>query len=381
MSPLYFCRYRGCILKKVNFLKNISARLDIILEYKGSKILDTQTALLLKSINEYGSILLASKSVGIPYSRAWERIAKIERVLGVRIIERHRGGANRGGAKLTEQGLKLLEYYEKVAKKYNLDIRKPLVPTSLTLADIYVVAGSHDIAFEAILGNLKRKYSFNLEVHWIGSSGGLAALMLGEAVLASSHLFDKKSGEYNIPFLKNYWLQDRAIVIRGYMREIVFGFPRNYEFDELDDVISRLIAGELRLVNRNIGSGTRVLFDSLLRDYCSERGLDWEKCVRTIRGYDFEVNTHIGVAKAIVNGKADVGVLLKCAAEFYGLKTLHLRWEYFDFITLREKSGTDFVKNFIEELRSPSARNILGKYPGYRIEESIGRIIYPSRVH
>jgi len=364
-------------LKKVDFLKNISARLDIILEYKGSKILDTQTALLLKSINEYGSILLASKSVGIPYSRAWERISKIERILGVKIIERHRGGANRGGAKLTEQGVKLIEYYEKVAKKYNLDIRKPLVSIPLTLAEVYIVAGSHDIAFEAILGNLKRKYSYNLEVHWIGSSGGLAALMLGEAVLASSHLFDEKSGEYNVPFLKNYWLEDRATVIRGYMREIVFGFPRNYDFNSLDDILSRLVAGDIRLVNRNVGSGTRVLLDSLLRDYCSNRGLDWESCIRSIRGYNFEVNTHIGVAKAIVNGEADVGVLLRCAAEFYGLKTLHLRWEYFDFITLRDKINTDFIKNFIKELMSSLTKDILEKYPGYKVEETIGKIVFP----
>lgn len=360
------------------FLKNISAKLDIILEYRGTKILDTQTALLLKSINEYGSILLASKTLGIPYSRAWERIAKIERVLGVRIIEKHRGGVNRGGARLTENGLELLRYYENLAKKYGFSVYSPLFPDPNALSGVYIVAGSHDIAFEAILGKLKREYSFNLETYWIGSSGGLAALMLGEAVLASSHLFDEKKKEYNVPFLKNYWLEDRAVVIRGYMREIVLGFPRNYQFRGLDDVFSRLIEGKLSLVNRNLGSGTRVLFDSFLRGYCGERGLDWEKCIRAIRGYDFEVNTHIGVAKAIVNGRADVGVLLRSAAEFYGLKTLHLRWEHFDFVTLREKLGTSFIERFLETLRSPTMKDILGTYPGYRAGEDVGKIIYRS---
>jgi len=182
-------------------LKEISARVEIVLEYKGKVLLDYEGARLLESIDSYGSILIAARSLGLPYSKAWEKISRIEKLLGVKVVERRRGGSGGGGSALSAEGKALLTYYRRVLDSYGIGFGSPGMK-KLEVKDVFVVSGSHDIVLEVILGELRRSQGFRIESHWTGSSGGLASLMLGDAVLASSHLYDPASGEYNIPFLK-----------------------------------------------------------------------------------------------------------------------------------------------------------------------------------
>jgi len=349
-------------------------RVEVTLEYGGAKVLDSTIAELLRLIDSHGSILAASKSLGISYSRAWEWISRAELVLGVKLIEKRRGGSSGGGAKLTDDGKALLNYYDSLVR--GLRVRPGTTRSAEHTYPELVIAGSHDPLLEVLAGLLRRDHGVNVEVSWIGSCGGLASLMLGEADIAGTHLYDPTSDTYNVPYLKNYWLEDRVVVVRGYQREVVFALHAALSLSDVDEVIKALTRGELRLVNRNVGSGTRALLDHLISRYCGERGLNFREVVRGVKGYEYEVNTHLEVVKSIAEGRADVGLTLRYAANLYNLRVLHVRWEWYDFIILKNRLSKAGVATFLNKLRSEQFREIARNFIGYRIPPDMGSQLY-----
>jgi putative molybdopterin biosynthesis protein len=200
----------------------------------------------------------------------------------------------------------------------------------------------------------------------VGSTAGLAALMLGEADVSGVHLFDEESGTYNVPFIKRSWASGTVALIRGYRREqglmLKSGNPKGIK--GLEDICMRGV----RFVNRNTGSGTRELFDRLIR----ERSLS----PKEIRGYDFEVRTHEEVARAIEEGRADVGLGLRATAEIYGLDFVKVCEEDYDFAVETKRLGKAPVKGFIEALRSKEFQVELEKRaPGITPRHDIGEIL------
>ncbi len=345
-------------------IKRIRRRVEVLFEVDGVKILDSETAKLLKLIDKYNSIYLASKALGLAYSRAWEKLSKMERILGLKIVEKKRGGLKGGGTRLTEDGKKLLGLYEETLKELNLTfeiLEKPRIKPQL------LIVGSHDILLELFIGYFKKKYGASIETSWIGSSGGLAALMLNEADIATTHLYDPASRQYNKPFLKNYWLEDKVEVIKGYFREQVFAYHPSLSFSNIEEILEMLINGKLVLINRNLGSGTRVHLDYIIRRYCSNLGISFSEAQRKIKGYKNEVSSHLEAAKAIAEGRAEVGLMLRYAAETYKLKYIHYTWENYDFIVLKERKTKKILKTFLNEIKSHEFHRLINKLPGYRI--------------
>jgi len=345
----------------------INVRVEVLFETEGVKILDSETAKLLKLIDKYNSIYLASKALGLAYSRAWERLAKIEATLGIKVVDKVRGGKGGGGTKLTKYGKELLKLYEETAKTLGLTFEiheKPKVRPQI------LIVGSNDILLELFVGYLRRKYKINIETSWIGSSGGLAALMLNEADIATTHLYDPETGMYNKPFLKNYWLENKAEIVKGYFREQVLAYHPSLSFNSIDEVLENLVTGKLRLVNRNLGSGTRVHLDYMLRSFCKKRGLNFHKVLEKVKGYNLEVFSHLEAAKMIAEGRAEVGLMLRYAAEIYKLKYIHYTWEEYDFVILKDRIENEYVKLFINELHSKPLNNLARSIIGYRLKLS-----------
>ncbi|RLF16273.1 MAG: MolR family transcriptional regulator [Thermoprotei archaeon] len=350
------------------FLEGLEARATLLLEKEGVTVLDERTAILLMLTDRLGSMLAAAKALGMAYSRAWEAVARIERVLGVKVVEAKRGGKGGGGAKLTPEGKELLELYVEECLKH---LRRPLeAPSAGFKAPALVYAGSHDLLVERIVGLLRSKGVESVEVAWVGSSGGLALLMLNEADVAGVHLYDPASRTYNLPYLPRYWLEGRVVVVRGYDRELVFAMR-----EEVEDPVGELLRGRLRLVNRNLGSGTRVLLDHLLERRAIEEGLD-SKAAREVKGYGFEAKTHLDVARAIARGEGDVGLTTRWAAEQYGLKFKHVAWERFDFVIPRSRLEKEGVRGFIEALLAKELREMAEALGGYKVPDEIGKVIY-----
>ncbi|MCS7107312.1 MAG: molybdopterin biosynthesis protein [Acidilobaceae archaeon] len=232
-------------------------------------------------------------------------------------------------------------------------------------AELYIV-GSHDVALDRLvsLSGIRAK-TIN-----VGSLEGMRSAVRGEADVAGLHIVDEESGEYNVPILEKYGAKG-VVLVRGYLREQGLLVPRGnpMEIKGIEDLL------RLRIVNRNKGSGTRFLLDSKLKELARKRGASLEELTSSIEGYSYEVRTHTAVAAAVSQGKADVGVAIRAAAEIYGLDFVSLGWERYDFLVPREKLEKGAVKRFLSHLRSERFREELGRLGGYRADPLMGEIV------
>lgn len=348
--------------------ENLTARFTVILEKNGEAIVDEQLASLLRAIKRHGSLLAATRALGIPYSRAWEALSKAERILGGRLVETWRGGAGRGGARLTELAERILELYSNAEARLErcVGLRAPRIPASKE-ADA-VVAYSHDPVIELVIDKLADE-SYSVEAACMGSGLSLAMLSLGEADIACSHLLDPETGEYNRPYLRRYWIED-AVLLGGYERELVIAYRRGLRYSSPQEVLADALRGRVRIVNRNRGSGTRVLLDHLLGKIARDLGVN----PTSVRGYEWEVRTHSEAARQVALGRADAALVLRYAAEEYGLPWLHVAWERYECYTLEDRRGRRGVRAFADILSSDWLRGVVESRPGYRLlDYSIGR--------
>ena len=182
-----------------------------------------------------------------------------------------------------------------------------LIGQRLAVADL-VIVGSHCVGLDLIASRLSRA-GYTTKVLAVGSQGGLVAARRGECDVAPIHLLEPESGEYNTPFL-----DDSLRLLRGYTR--IQGVVTR---DEEQRTTEELVADPaLRMVNRNRGSGTRVLID---------QQLDGARPP----GYAYEPRSHFAVATAVAQRRADWGVTIETVARAAGLRFRPLQAEHYDF--------------------------------------------------
>ncbi|HWG47111.1 MAG TPA: molybdopterin biosynthesis protein [Gemmataceae bacterium] len=226
--------------------------------------------------------------------------------------------------------------------------RDSIVSVHLLDADIQpadlVVIGSHCTGLDYLLGELHGR-GVTSKVLAVGSTGGLEAAKRGECDLAGIHLLDPQTDTYNWPFLS-----DTVELLPGYGRTqgIVFrhGDTRFEGRDAAGAVAAALGDAGCALVNRNRGSGTRILIDGLLG---------------TARpaGYLTEARSHNAVAAAVVQGRADWGVAIEPVAHAYGLGFVPLRAEEYDFVIPKARRDRPAVQAFIALLADSATRRAL----------------------
>lgn len=218
-----------------------------------------------------------------------------------------------------------------------------LLGNELRLADL-VVIGSHCIGLDYLLGELERR-GLRTKFMAVGSTGGLQAARREECDIAGVHLLDAATGEYNRPFLT-----DALDCIPGYGRQqgIVFR-PGDERFEgrQVEEAMAtaRTDAACL-MVNRNQGSGTRVLLDRMLQG-------------ARPHGYAIQPRSHNAVAAAVVQRRADWGVTLDSVAARSGLGFLPVAAERFDFITPRSRAARAGLEAFRRLLDEPATRDAL----------------------
>jgi len=335
-------------------------------EENGRYVLGEKEAKIMEGIKRYGSFMATSKSLGITYAHAWNVIDELSKGIGRQVVKAKRGGDAGGGTALTEEGEKLLEEYLSVQDKVSrlLGSHRELRIAEFKKPDLSII-GSSCPGVKILAGLI----DFSSEVVEVGSTVGLAALMLGEADLSGIHLFDEASGTFNLPFIMRDWPGGSAVLIRGYRREqglmLKKGNPKAIK--GLDDLGRK----QVRLVNRNAGSGTRELLDRLLKQLnITPKG---------VRGYDFEVKTHEEVAKAIEEDRADLGIGLRATASIFNLEFVKLCDEFFDFAIEKRRLSKPPVRAFIEALKSQEFDAELKKRaPGIYVLPDTGSIIMGS---
>jgi putative molybdopterin biosynthesis protein len=232
------------------------------------------------------------------------------------------------------------------------EVTVQLMGEQLAPADL-VAIGSHCVGLDLLLGELQAQGVSTKALH-VGSMGGLAAARRGECDIAGVHLLDAESGEYNRPFL-----DDDLALLRGYrrMQGIVFrpGDERFEGREPQDAVIEAAADPECAMVNRNPGSGTRILTDRLLAG-------------REPVGYGVQTKSHNAVAAAVAQGRADWGVAIETVAADYGLGFLPLQEEHYDFVVPRPRLEREPVRRFEALLDSPAVRERLAAL-GFRLAE------------
>jgi len=211
-------------------------------------------------------------------------------------------------------------------------------------ADLIII-GSHCVGLDFLIGVLERD-GIRVKALNVGSSGGLAAAQRGECDIAGIHLMDPRTSRYNAPFLN-----DALALLPGYLRQqgIVFRTD-DARFAGCEGAAAAVAAAladrSCLMVNRNAGSGTRILIDRLLSG-------------RRPAGYAYQAKSHNGVAIAVSQRRADWGVAIDSVARQYGLSFVPLQAEQYDFVVPRARLQTPPVRRFAELLQDATVRGRL----------------------
>jgi len=227
--------------------------------------------------------------------------------------------------------------------------------------DSIVATGSHDLTLDLLASRLQTREPYRRLVSSnVGSLGGLLALARGEAHLAGSHLLDPDTGEYNVPYVRRYLRGLPVVLVHlvGRIQGLIVPKGNPKGLSSVED----LARGDVSFVNRQRGSGTRLLLDHLL----SRRGID----PGSIRGYQREEYTHLAVAAAVAGGRADVGLGILSAARALDLDFVPVAPERYDLVVPLEHYRGDLLRPLLAEIRSEGFRRAVADLGGYDVSHT-----------
>ena len=226
------------------------------------------------------------------------------------------------------------------------------------LQNTLVAIGSHDPLLDELSDILKRTFPdvFMSSSH-VGSMGGIMAVRRGETHAAGVHLLDEATGTYNTAFINKYFPNGGVRLVECVQRSQGLMLPKGNPKGIY--TIEDLARDGISYVNRQKGSGTRILCDYL----CKKSGLDTSR----IYGYDREEFTHTAVAALIATGSADAGMGIYSAAKLYDLDFVHICDEQYDLLIPDYAWELDSVQKLLEVLRSDTFKNKLLELGGYGV--------------
>jgi len=254
-------------------------------------------------------------------------------------------------AEIRKHGTITEKYYRAAGSAFLL--QKTILPESKKPALLF--AGSHDLAIEY----LAERVSPYMEIimHPVGSLDGLITLHQGLCQLSGAHLLDE-SGEYNLPYVNRLFPRHNVRVVT--LANRVQGLMTASNNPQGIRTIEDLTRPDLRFVNRNAGSGTRVWFDNWLR----QSGISEE----SIRGYENTVSTHTAAAEQVASGKASAAIGLQAAARKFGLFFIPLFEERFDLIIPNQEVAA--LTPLLNEIQTATFRKTVQALGGYNVAHS-----------
>jgi putative molybdopterin biosynthesis protein len=226
--------------------------------------------------------------------------------------------------------------------------------------------GSHDLAIGVLEDQLKQRYpEIKIAAANVGSLGGLLALQRGESHMAGTHLLDADSGVYNIPDVKRVIPNVPVVLVHLARREqgilVPAGNPKGISS------LSDLARKDIRFVNRQPGSGTRVLLDYELK----------KPNIRAseIAGYEREEFTHMAVGVAVASGLADAGLAVRGAARALTLDFIPVADEQYDLLMARDFFDSPRGQQLLTVITSESFKQAVNALGGYDTRKA-GTILY-----
>jgi len=207
--------------------------------------------------------------------------------------------------------------------KDNDDVSAELLRPISAIQNTLVAVGSHDNTLDVLADQLKaEKSNLTLSSSHVGSMGGLIAVKKGVCHIAGSHLLDTGDGSYNIRYLKKYLPDMDVRLVNLVFRDQGFMVPKGNpkHINGIEDLIRK----DIRFINRQSGSGTRILLDYRLEQSGIDAGM--------IHGYEIEEFTHMSVAVAVLSGTVDVGLGIYSAAKALDLDFIPMVTEQYDLV-------------------------------------------------
>lgn len=222
------------------------------------------------------------------------------------------------------------------------------------IENVLIVTGSHDPLIDEISDITKSKgYPFTVSSSHVGSMGAITAIRNGQAHLGCIHLLDTDSGKYNESYIKKYFPEGGVKLVKGIGRVQGLMVKKGNPLDIKD--FKDITKG--RYVNRQLGSGTRILCDYLI----AKNGMNKNE----IDGYRNEEFTHTAVAALIAAGNADCGLGIYSAAKMYGLDFIEICIEEYDILVDEKAYNEDKVQKFLEVFHGEELKERLSQMGGY----------------
>jgi len=240
-------------------------------------------------------------------------------------------------------------------------IRVQLTSSRQRIDETVLFVGSNDPLIDR-LSDLLIERGVRLSVVNVGSLGGVKAIAKSHAHFAGVHLFDSESETYNVPFLRR--MLGRFVVVKFARRlqglVVQKGNPKSIR------TLQDLVRKDVRFVNRQKASGTRILLDY----YLSKLGIEPHQ----INGYENEELTHISVALRVKRNLADAGLAVAYVAQLMDLDFVPLCWEEYDLLILPEFLNDERFQTIFDVMTSSDFRNVVFQCSGYDISD-LGKII------
>jgi len=296
-------------------------------------------------LEEFARVILGrvdERLVAMPIQRGAGIITSLTRADGILQIPQEQEGLDEGA----EVEVRLLQPKER-------------------LDHTLIMIGSHDNTIDLMANELKGRDSrIHLSSSNVGSLGGLMALRRKQAHFAGSHLLDTQTGDYNYSYVERYLKGTPVRLVQLAMRDqgLIVGKDNPKKINGLED----LLRPDIIFVNRQAGSGTRVLLD-----YClQQRGLLAEE----INGYDQEEFTHMSVAVSVLSGRAHAGMAIYASAKALDLDFIPIGRERYDLV-IAESTWPDLkMQTLLDIIVSGSFRRMVTSMGGYDVSNS-GRIM------
>ena len=234
---------------------------------------------------------------------------------------------------------------------------------------LLIITGSNDILLDRAISLFNRLYPDHIAVFGnLGSQGGLKALSRGLCHIASSHLLQEDEEEYNFEFAFQEFKDALPALVNFCKREqgllVAKGNPKRIQ------TIADLGQPGIRISNRPVGTGTRLLLDRGLQ----KAGIKGSQ----IEGYDREYRSHLDVGLEVFSGRADAAPAIRPVAHLLGLDFVPLRWERYDLLISKDRFFEQGIQLFVGLLHEPTFRSLSEALEGYDLSLS-GKMVFPQQ--
>jgi molybdate transport repressor ModE-like protein len=327
---------------------------------------------LLNDIRETGKITTAANRANLSYRHAWNLIEKWSGFFGVPLTERKQGI----GTSLTPFGEKLVwagqrlqarlgPQLQNLAQELETEMNRLLPPAPSVIR----VHASHGFAVSKLREILLREKNLGVDLRYVSNQNSLVSLAHDDCDLAGMHLPQGELRKPGIASIRGRLIPSVHRIISFVTREMGLMVQAGNPLGIVS--LDRLLDPSVRFVNRDPDSGTRLLFDQLLKQQNLDRS--------AINGYEHVEFTHAAVAAYVASGMADVSFGVEAAARQFHLDFLRLVTEDYFFVCRKAFLETEAMKRVLEIIRGEEFQSAISSLPGYKCVDT-GSVRAPSVV-